>query len=549
MQPGLIPRGRTAFAARALLAVALVAAQWGGSPALGAHAAPARPGVRPLTTWVVPNYYPYSFANDRGLPDGFSVELAKAVVEAMGAAVEVRLAPWAEARAALEAGTIDFLPMTAYSVERDKVFDFTAPHTIAYDALFTRKGGPRVRSLDDLKGKSVLVMGRDAANDYVAARGSEAGVKILTTTSLPDALARLDAGRGDAALMPKIVGLSLLLGRGFDHVDRSPAVVEDYDRRFSFAVKEGDQRLLERLSQGLVAVKTSGQYRRIYDKWFSAIEPRGIPAALLRRYVLGGLGVVGALVLGQLYWSRSLRRLVAARTHDLEARTAELRRSNEELQQFAYIASHDLQEPLRMIASYLQLIERRYGDRLDQDGHEFLGFAVEGAKRLQSMITGLLDYSRVESRGHSFAEVDTARALEKAVANLQVAVDEGGAVVTGEGLPTVRGDESQLVQLFQNLVANAVKFRGPEPPRVVVSARRDGGEWVFSVRDNGIGIAPRHHERIFRIFQRLHGRETPGIGLGLSICRRVVERHGGRLWAESEEGRGATFHFTVPVGR
>jgi PAS domain S-box-containing protein len=232
----------------------------------------------------------------------------------------------------------------------------------------------------------------------------------------------------------------------------------------------------------------------------------------------------------------------------LVATAAELARSNRDLEQFAYAASHDLQEPLRMVSNYLQLLERRYGARLDGDAVEFLNYAVDGARRMAEMVQDLLNYSRVGSRGTPFAPTDLNAALDQALADLQVAVEETGARVTRDELPTVAADASQMRQLFQNLMGNAIKFRGPEPPQIHVGAERRGGEWRLAVRDNGIGIAPEFRDRIFGVFQRLHSRgEYPGTGIGLAICEKIVTRHGGRIWVEAEPGRGATFYFTLPA--
>ncbi len=230
----------------------------------------------------------------------------------------------------------------------------------------------------------------------------------------------------------------------------------------------------------------------------------------------------------------------------LERRTDELARSNAELERFAYVASHDLQEPLRMVSSYVQLIARRYQGKLDSDADEFIGFAVDGATRMQRLITDLLAFSRVGRTGMEFAPTSLETSLGQALSNLKVAIAETGAVVTHDPLPVVTGDSSQMVQVFQNLVGNALKFRGKEPPTVHVSARRQGAEWLFAVRDNGIGFDPQYAERIFIIFQRLHGRDYAGTGIGLPISRKIVERHGGRMWVESEPGKGSTFFFTLP---
>jgi PAS domain S-box-containing protein len=239
--------------------------------------------------------------------------------------------------------------------------------------------------------------------------------------------------------------------------------------------------------------------------------------------------------------------------HEAEERLrltlADLARSNEELEQFAYVASHDLQEPLHMVSSYTQLLARRYKDRLDKDADEFIAYAVDGANRMQGLITDLLALSRVGMRGKPFEPVDCAAALDRALTNLKATIEESGAVVTHGPLPALLADKSQITQLFQNLLGNAIKFRGKEPPRIHVSAERQEEEWSFSVRDEGIGIDPQYTEHIFAIFQRLHAREEyPGTGIGLAICKKVVERHHGRIWAESQPGVGSTFHFTIATG-
>lgn len=228
----------------------------------------------------------------------------------------------------------------------------------------------------------------------------------------------------------------------------------------------------------------------------------------------------------------------------------ELARSNKELEQFAYVASHDLQEPLRMITGFVSLLERKYKGRLDQKADKYIRFAVDGALRMQKLIEGLLAYSRVSTRGVEFRRVDLAKVFHDAAANLSSAIREGKARVAGDDLPAVVGDETQLLQLLQNLIGNAVKFRKPDvPPEVRVSAQKKGNEWVFEVRDNGIGIRKEDFPGLFQVFQRLHtGEEYPGTGIGLAVCKKIVERHGGRIWVESVPGEGTSFFFTMPLG-
>jgi PAS domain S-box-containing protein len=235
---------------------------------------------------------------------------------------------------------------------------------------------------------------------------------------------------------------------------------------------------------------------------------------------------------------------------ELRAAHDELKRSNEELAQFAYVASHDLQEPLRMVSSYTQLLARRYGERLDGDAREFMAFIVDGAARMKQLIEDLLAYSRVGTRGKDFRPMAVDAALRRALFNLKGAVEEAGASITYGNLPQVVADELQLTQLFQNLIGNALKFRSASVPRVDVSCIEKEAEWELRVSDNGIGIDPQYSERIFMVFQRLHNKaEYPGTGIGLAICKKVVERHGGRIWVSSKPGEGATFHFTLPKER
>ncbi len=228
--------------------------------------------------------------------------------------------------------------------------------------------------------------------------------------------------------------------------------------------------------------------------------------------------------------------------------TAEMQRSNTELEQFAYVISHDLQEPLRMVSSYTQLLAKRYQSKLDADADEFIAYAVDGAKRMQALLYDLLEYSRVGTRGKPFSLANCEDIVEQAMANLKVAIEESGALVSHDILPTIMADEGQLVRLFQNLIGNAIKFRRQEPPRVHISAQRKHNVVIFSVRDNGIGIDPQHSQSIFEIFRRLHTKEEyPGSGMGLAICKKIVERHGGNISVKSQPGEGSTFYFAIQV--
>jgi chemotaxis family two-component system sensor kinase Cph1 len=244
---------------------------------------------------------------------------------------------------------------------------------------------------------------------------------------------------------------------------------------------------------------------------------------------------------------KSLRDQQRQAAAELTKQAEELARSNRDLEQFAYVASHDLQEPLRMVAAYTQLLGERYAGTLDENANKYIHYAVEGALRMQTLVQDLLTFSRV-GRNRERAEIASDAAVREALQNLQAALQESAAVVQHEGLPTVSADRTQLAQLFQNLIGNAIKFRGDKAPIINVSAEKISAEWVFSVSDNGIGIGAEYVEAIFVIFQRLHTRaEYPGNGVGLAICKKIVEQHGGRIWVESKAGEGASFKFTLPA--
>ncbi|MFY9637686.1 MAG: ATP-binding protein, partial [Methanobacterium sp.] len=239
--------------------------------------------------------------------------------------------------------------------------------------------------------------------------------------------------------------------------------------------------------------------------------------------------------------------LLIARNH-LAEMVSKLKTSNKELEQFAHVASHDLQEPLRMVTSFTQLLERRYKGQLDEDADDYIGFIVEGAQRMKDLIDDLLIFSRLNTEKRKLEPILMEIALDDVLFNLKSSIEENNAIITYDPLPTIIGDISQIRQLFQNLLSNAIKFHGDEPPEIHISAQNFEKEWLFGVRDNGIGINHNHQKQIFNIFKRLHTRkEYEGTGIGLAICKRIVERHGGRIWVESEEGKGSTFFFTIPI--
>ncbi|HEY9245891.1 MAG TPA: PAS domain S-box protein, partial [Candidatus Methanoperedens sp.] len=302
------------------------------------------------------------------------------------------------------------------------------------------------------------------------------------------------------------------------------------------------------------------RYRDAHKKGLERVNSTGETRLIGKTVETVGMrkdGIEFPLELSLSTWKIGIKRLYSGVIRDITERKqadeklkqtlAELERSNKDLEQFAYAASHDLQEPLRTVSNFSQLLARRYKGKLDAKADQFIGFIVDGTKRMQEMIDNLLIYSRVSTRAKPFESTNCEIVFDQALANVKMAVEESGALVTHGPLPTLMADASQMVQLFQNLLSNAIKFR-KEKPRITVSADRKGNEWLFSVKDNGIGIAPEFMEHIFKMFQREHSSaKYPGTGVGLAICRKIVERHGGRIWVESQSGKGSTFHFTIPV--
>jgi PAS domain S-box-containing protein len=247
--------------------------------------------------------------------------------------------------------------------------------------------------------------------------------------------------------------------------------------------------------------------------------------------------------------NNTLEQRVMERTRELMRSNEALRRSNDDLNQFAYAASHDLQEPLRMVALYSQIIQKRYAEKLDSEAQQLFGFVLGGARRMEMLLKDLLAYSQTGSSSEGPAEpVDCEKAIQKVMLNLQATIEQNGASVTWDALPTLHAHEIRLVQLLQNLIGNAVKYRSEEQPRIHVSVERRAEDWLFSVKDNGIGIEPEYAQQVFGIFKRLHGQSYEGTGIGLAICQRIVERYGGRIWVESKPGAGSVFCFTIPPG-
>ncbi len=565
-----------------------------------------------LQTIIVGNYYPYTFVNDAGKPDGFSVDLIKAVTKAMNLELKIQVHAWDKARSSLETGKIDLLPMMAYSKDRDKYFDFSAPHTIAFDAFFTRKDTKKIKSLNDLRNKNIIVMTQDQAYDFLNSVDYITPEQLILIGSISEALRLLASGVGDAAIMPKLVGLVAIKRSNFTNLEMSPIVIESYNRPFSFAVKEGNQVLQERLTQGLNIVKETGQYQTIYKKWFGAYEPSVIKLSMVLKYVLWSGAALVFLYAILALWSLSLKKQVAVRTRRLEKeieirkkaeaelkrahdkldyrvteRTSELMESNKqleieinerkqveesllfemvqrkqieeqrktlledlvcantELKDFSYTVSHDLKAPLRGINSIVRWLSEDYSKSLDKKGNEYLDKLLLRTKRMDNLIEGILQYSRIGRFSAKPQKIDCKIIFQEIVDTLSP--PENIKVTIEQPLPTIFYDKTLFRQVGQNLIENAVKHFGKPSGEVVISCSGQGGSWEFCIKDNGVGIEAKHHDRIFKIFQSLKPHSTDSsTGIGLSLVKKIIENNKGIIRLKSSANEGSSFFFTIP---
>jgi len=491
------------------------------------------------------SFAPYEFLDPSGKPAGLNVDLIRAVARVEGFKVRIRMGPWPEIRAAVAKGGIDVAAMYR-SPRRALEVDFAIPHELIYQEMFVRRGSPALFSLADLADKRILVESGTVTIDALEAMGF--APRVRTVPSEPDALRALIRGEGDVAIATQSVSHPFQDRDEFAGkiaVTGPPVLLSEY----AFVTRPGRRALIEKLNQGVAAVKASGEYEMLFDRWL-----RPDKSARRLRWITWVAAGTLALASLALVWNSVLRKHVARQRHqlgrmdtsfrELADYKAEIERANKELEAFAYSVSHDLRAPLRAIDGYTRILLEDYAPRMDEEGRRVCGVIRESVHNMGRLIDDLLNFSRVSRVPMAPAKVDMHALAAEEFRKLQAANVE----LQLDPLPGAVGDPQLLARVWHNLLSNAVKFSARrDAPTVHVSGAEQHGECVYRVHDNGVGFDARYASKLFSVFQRLHSiREFEGTGVGLAIVQRIVARHGGRVWAESELDRGATFYFTLP---
>lgn len=522
------------------------------------------------------DYPPFALITPDGQADGYSVDLIKAVADVMKLNIHFQTGPWSEVRSALENRQIDILPLVGYSEERDKKMDFTMPHTIVYDAVFTRKEDVDkfndFKTIADLKDKKVIVLRADNAHDYVTGIGIPTENIILADTN-PQAMTLLASGQYDYVLMPKLMGLIIMRDLKLDNIQAVGAPIEDYTRAFCFAVKEGDLKLATLLNDGLNIIKATGQYDQIYDKWFGALETNPINWSLIFKIVLIVIAVFLTLLIISFAWSLSLKKQVAQRTQELQKEINERKRieldlrhakttleeayhkaevANRTKSQFLANMSHELRTPLNGILGYAQIFSR--DKSLTHKQQEGIRIIQRSGEYLLSLINDILDLSKIEAQHMELHPTDfNLIAFLQAVNELiDIRAKQKGISFIYEPLSQlpqiVHTDEKRLRQILINLLGNAIKFT--EHGGVTFKMKYQTNQLIFYIEDTGIGIAAKDLDIIFEPFQQISNSlndKTEGTGLGLSITKKLITMMSGELTVTSELGKGSQFSISLPI--
>lgn len=515
---------------------------------------------------------PKLFVDEAGNPSGFWVELLNHIAQEEGWVLQYVPGTWEENVERLKAKAIDIMPDVAYNEDRTAFLDYSEESAYTSWSGVYVKAGTTVDSLLDLDGRRIAVMHQSV--NYIGNSGIKSLLKafdiegiFIEKDSYAEVLEAVKNDEADAAVTSK--DFAILHLAKYELIS-TPIIFQPATLYFTFPKGNADNSfLIDTIDGHIRALKgnESSTYYKLMTKWFNVqsekfvipqwvfwllsvsilfISLLGVGSQLLRIRVKERTKALTLEIQRRKRFEDELYENKRLLEETVRERTAELKHSNEELERFAYITSHDLQEPLRMITSYLQLLESRYRDKIDSDANDFIFYAVDGAKRMQQLINDLLKYSRLDTHKKEHGPVDCNDVVNDVLSNLEIAIKESGADIQLMTLPVVTGDETQLRQIFQNLIGNAVKFKEDRPLKIAVNVNEDEEYWWFTVKDNGIGIEEKHFERIFQVFQRLHGsRQYDGNGIGLAICRKIVENHGGTITVSSKAGEGSRFTFSI----
>ena len=531
---------RRLAAAAVLLALAVLV--------LAPERAGADPSKGPLVVSQDAAWPPFAYLDEDGTPRGILIDLWRKFGEVTGRDVRFKLVDWQDSLDQVKDGAADLHGGLFKSPQRKTYLDFSVDLMPLSTRLFV-SSKLAVDTLADIGTIPVGITKGGFEEEFV-----RTNYPAVTLKTFANNLLLVDAAQsGDvmAFVADHPVGMYYL--NKFGIPDAFRVVQTLYAKHLNAAVAKGNETLLRDLNEGLSQI-TASERERILQKYVLSVDVEVLPQWLIPALMMGGLVLLLALLAG---YSWLLNRQVKARTSELEALNAELQakaqdlaRSNEDLEQFAQIVTHDLQTPLGNTISFLELVETQYSDGITGKAEEYVHIARESALRCSALVYNLLEFSRVSSEDLEFTDQDMNDVANEVIGHLRSEIDAARARITVSSLPRIHVDSAQAFSLLQNLIGNAVKYRAADrTPEIVVSAEKDGEAWRFSVQDNGVGIAESQIENVFHIFKRLHSdRELKGFGIGLSICQRIVERHGGRIWVESTPGNGTTFFFTLPAG-
>ncbi|MCP4695600.1 MAG: transporter substrate-binding domain-containing protein [Gammaproteobacteria bacterium] len=518
----------------------------------------ALPETKTLTIGSELDYPPFAIVNDKGEADGFSVDLFKATARVMELDIQFRTGPWDEVRGALERGEIDALPLVSYSLEREKRFDFTTPHTVSYAAVFVRKGESGIDAADDLRGKKIIAMRSDATHDYLVKNQVTSHLTLVKT--VPEALHLLARGQGEYALVPRLVGLLTAKELTLNNLEITGPNIAVYGRGYGFAVREGNSALLAHLNQGLSIVKASGKYDEIYDKWFGVVDPRGVSLETIRQYAFIALSVFLTILGVALLWSWSLKREIKQRKQAEESlikakEAAET--ANQAKSVFLTNMSHELRTPLHAILGFSQWMNRDPLATLEQQ--ECLEIINRSGGHLLFMINEVLEISKIEAGHINMNEeaIDLHRTLKDIADMMRIRAENKELHFLLEHSPElvhfIKTDAGKLRQTLLNLIGNAIKYTVQGGVRLRVQSRKHETvpdskcRLFFEIEDSGIGIAEKNLDIIFDAFAQAspHPLNSEGTGLGLPITRHYVLLMGGDIEVKSQAGTGSLFKFHI----